>query len=200
MVVSFRNHGASSSDVEKISSRILKITVVLLITFVLFFVFSCVFALNVEALKKAEIENISVLALLGDTVNKPFLKNFGPAISLIALTTSFFGVALGFRSSSLELISGFFKPNKTVKTRIKSETIIYSSAIVSLWLITLTNINIIDLFGELIAPLNSLFLYFVPVIIVFKHSIFKQYRTTGSILIFISGVVLVISYFIGKII
>ena len=200
MVISFRNSDAPASEVEKRSSRVLKITVIFLMTFVLFFVFSCVFALDVEELKKASAENISILALLGDTQNNPFLKYFDTAISLIALTTSFFGVALGFRSSGLELISGFFKTKQTGETSIKSEVIFYSFATVSLWLITITNINIIDLFGEIIAPLNSLFLYFIPVIIVFKQTIFKQYRTTGTVLIFISGVVLVISYFVGKMI
>jgi serine transporter len=200
MVMSLRNKDASTSEVGKRYSRILKVTVVLLMTFILFFVFSCVFALDVEELKKADAENVSVLELLGDTVSNSFLRYFGPAISIIALTTSFFGVALGLRSSGLELISGFFKTKQAVKTRFKSEVIFYSVAIVSLWLITLSDINIINLFGELIAPLNSLFLYFVPVIIVFKQPIFKQYRTTGSVLIFVSGVVLVISYFIGKMI
>ncbi|OQX76610.1 MAG: hypothetical protein B6D64_09565 [Bacteroidetes bacterium 4484_276] len=98
------------------------------------------------------------------------------------------------------MISGFFKTKQTGETSIKSEVIFYSFATVSLWLITITNINIIDLFGEIIAPLNSLFLYFIPVIIVFKQTIFKQYRTTGTVLIFISGIVLVISYFVGKMI
>jgi len=200
MVVSFRNENESNSEVGKRSSRVLKITVIMLMTFVLLFVFSCVFALNVDALKEADIKNISVLALLGETVNKPFLKDFGPAISLIALTTSFFGVALGFRDSSLELIKGFFKIKTARKTLIRSEIIFYVFTIVSLWVITIMNINIIDLFGEFIAPLNSLFLYFVPVIIVYKHPVFKPYRTIGAVLIFVSGIVLVFSYFIGKLI
>ncbi len=198
MVISFREKGGSSEEVGKKSSGVLKITVVLLLAFVLLFVFSCVFALNVEDLKKANLENITVLALLGDISNKPFLKDFGPAISLLALTTSFFGVALGLRSSSLELFSSFFVATKSVK--VKSEIIFYSVSIISLWLITITNVNIIALFGELIAPLNSLFLYFIPVLIVYKHPVFKPLRTSGSILIFISGLVLVLSYFIGKMI
>ncbi len=198
MVISFRSQGASTSEVEKRSSGILKITVILLIVFVLFFVFSCIFALDSATLKKAEIANISVLELLGDTVNKPVLKNLGPAISLIALTTSFFGVGLGFRSSSLELISGLLKTKQVDKKRAVSEWIFYPISIALLWLITLSNVNIIKLFGELIAPLNSLFLYFVPVIIVFKQPAFKKYRTTGTIFIFLSGVVLILSYFIGR--
>jgi serine transporter len=200
MVVSFRNHGASKSEVDKRSSGVLKITVILLIVFVLFFVFSCIFALDPAALKTAENENISVLELLGDTVNKPILKNLGPAISLIALTTSFFGVALGFRSSSIELISGFLNTKHTDRKRAISEWIFYPTSIALLWFITLSNVNIITLFGELIAPFNSLFLYFIPVIIVFKQPAFKQYRTTSSVLIFLSGVILILSYYIGRII
>lgn len=200
MVVSYRNKSVSTPEVNTTSSRILKVTVILLMTFVLFFVFSCVFALNASELKKADMENITVLALLDNSVNKPFLRYFGPAISIIALTTSFFGVALGLRDSGLELISGFFKTKKAKKTRTWSEVIFYGFAIVSLWLITITDLNIIDLFGELLAPLNALFLYFIPAIIVFKHPVFKQYRTIGTVFIFISGVVLLISYFLGKII
>lgn len=200
MVLQFRQEEQKADDVLKRSDGILKATVLLLMTFVLLFVFSCIFAIDPAALAHANEENITVLALLGEESDNPFLGIFAPAISLIALTTSFFGVALGFRESSLELILEFFRTKTSKTARTVSEIIFYTFTLLSLWWITTLNVNIIDLFGEFVAPLNSLFLYIIPVIIIFKIPVFKPFRTSMSIFVFIAGILLVVSYFLGKLI
>jgi serine transporter len=199
MIIRFRVESLNEGDVQKRSNGILKAAVILLMTFVLLFVLSCLLALDPVALERANQENISVLALLGENSKNPFLDEFGPAISLIALTTSFFGVALGFRESSLELINEFVKSNNSKKSNHVSEIVFYAFSVISLWLITILNINIIDLFGELIAPLNSVFLYIVPVVIIYKIHSFRTYRKPMAIVVFVSGIFLVVSYFLGKI-
>lgn len=200
MIENLRSNNDTTNMVQKRYTWILKMTVFLLLAFILLFVFSCIFSLKPKDLEYAHRANISVLALLGDVVNKPFLKNFGPAISFLALTTSFFGVALGLRESGLELLRSLFRNKESKVVRDNSEFIFYTIAIIILWTVTLGNFNIIELFSELIAPLNSIFLFFIPVIIVFKHAHFKQNRNIGNILIFISGIVLIISYYIGEMI
>ncbi len=200
MVISFREQNSARSDIESRYQKIIKKGISILMVFILFFVVSCLFSIDHKAALHASHENMSILTLLGESKGKPFLSKFGPFVSITALTTSFFGVALGYKESSMELISVFFHNKDTKKTGTVSEIIFFSFSIITLWIITILNFNIIDLFGELIAPLTALFLYFVPVIIIQKTHHFSQYRGIGNILIFLSGIILILSYFIGKMI
>ncbi len=200
MLADLRSKSITPDIVQKRYSGIIKTTVNLLLLFILLFVFSCIFSLKPDELKYAHQENITVMALLGEVGNKPFLKEFGPAISFFALTTSFFGVALGLEESSLELLRSSFKNRDSRKAVNISELIFYPITILILYLTTSANLNVIELFSELIAPFISMYLFFIPVIIIFRHVAFKEYRSFGKVLIFVSGVLLFVSYYIGKLI
>jgi serine transporter len=198
MVVSFREHSKTTEELEQRSAKVLKNTTAILMIFVLLFVYSCIFALSAEEMKIADAKNISVLALLGSVADKPFLKEFGPVISIIALTTSFFGTALGLRSSTIELFKRFFKDRRSKKALRVSEIIFYSFSLLFLWMIAILNMNIIKLIGMIIAPLVALILYFIPIIILFRIPQFKPYRNVGSVVIFIAGVLFFAAFYVGK--
>jgi len=198
MVAHFQKKSNSPEELEYRYSRIIKYTSIIILTFVLFFVFSCIFAISADQLKTADAKNISVLALLGSLGDKAFLREFGPIISIIALTTSFFGVALGIRNSSLEILTSLFKDKHSRKAKKISEIIFYSFLTIFLWIITISNINIIKLTGEIITPMISIILYFVPVYIVFQIERFKKYRTVGNIMIFVAGLIFFVSFYLGK--
>ncbi len=81
------------------SEQILKRTSVMLISFVLFFVFSCVLSLTPEQLTEAKMQNVSVLSYLANVNDSPFIVALGPIIAFIAITSSFLGHFLGARES-----------------------------------------------------------------------------------------------------
>ncbi len=198
MIASFKKQGTTGSELEKRYSGILKSSTIITMIIVLLFIFSSILAMSVDNMQMADSKNISVLALLGTLSDNTFLKEFGPIISIIALVTSVFGIALGIYNSCIEIISGLFKDKNSRKTKTISEVIFYSFSIPFLWLTTISNMNIIILTGEIITPLISIILYFIPVYIIFKLPAFKQYRTVGNILIFMAGVLFFVSFYLGR--
>ncbi len=87
------------------SEAILKRTSLLLITFVLLFVFSCVLSLTGEQMAAAKAANVSVLSYLANITDNSFIATLGPLVAFIAIMSSFLGHFLGARESFTGLVT-----------------------------------------------------------------------------------------------
>ncbi|TYT75935.1 aromatic amino acid transport family protein [Desulfobotulus mexicanus] len=117
MIRSFRGHDGWIKDdtLLKLQTIVLK-TSVLLLFFVLFFVYSCLFSLKPEEFAFAIAENLNALTILSfkDGIS-PILVNIGVIVGIAALATSFIGVFFAVKESGAEILKKalpFFKKDE----------------------------------------------------------------------------------------
>ena len=200
MVIAYRQSydadGTSSNRLNKIAFH----STWILLLFVLFFVFSCILALPSNDFEFALKENINCLTLISIKLKDTGpLSRMGTLIGLAALTTSFIGVFFAVRESAHHIvltISRSLLKRKISKNKI--DNFVLAFLLICLWGLTITNLSVVAMFSALVAPLVSIFLYILPIVIFFIKPNLKPYRTLTNIMIFCIGVLLLFSFGLGK--
>jgi len=62
----------------------------------------------------------------------------------------------------------------------------------------MADFSVLDIFGGFVAPLSAIFLFILPVIILYKINVLKGYVKMQENLVFVVGILLLFSYFLGK--
>lgn len=163
-----RHYGQQASGKSEL---ILKRTSIMLISFVLLFVFSCVLSLSPQQLAEAKAQNVSVLSYLANIHDNPFIVLLGPFIAFIAITSSFLGHFLGARESFNGLVSKHTKLSE--KSTDKLGIVLM---IICIWFAAVMNPSILGMMEALSGPVIAMILFVMPVIAIYKVPAMKQYR------------------------
>ncbi|KHT64747.1 serine/threonine protein kinase [Photobacterium gaetbulicola] len=153
------------------SEQILKRTSVMLISFVLFFVFSCVLSLSPEQLQQAKAQNVSVLSYLANVHDSPFIVSLGPVIAFIAISSSFLGHFMGARESLNGMLQ---KQTKMAPATIDRLGIVFM--FFAIWLAAIMNPSILGMMEALSGPVIALILFVMPMLAVYKVDALKAHR------------------------
>ena len=207
MVSAYRQSTQSSQDeASRTLGRLALKTSALLMLFVLFFVFSCLLALAPEEFARAEAENLNCLAILSakDGIPKT-LALIAPLIGLAALLTSFVGVFLAVRESAHQIVGQVLSriachsawAAQFMESRKGIDSFVLFSLFSSLWILTLANPSVMELFGLLITPLVAIFLFILPVAILVKINGFTVLKNPSHVFVLLTGVVVLFSYKLG---
>ncbi len=155
-------------------NRTLKVTTGLLVTFVMFFVFSCVLSLSPENLSKAKEQNISVLSYLANHFDNPVIAYFGPLIAFLAISTSFFGHYLGAREGLNGLL---LKARPGLPTRsVGRERCIALFFFVTLWVTAILNPSVLNLIEKLSGPVIAMILFIMPMVAIARVPAMHRYK------------------------
>lgn len=163
------------------SEAILKRTSLLLITFVLLYVFSCVLSLTGEQMTADKAANVSVLSYLANITDNAFIATLGPVVAFIAITSSFLGHFLGARESFTGLVTK--QSNLNAKIADKIGVFIMFLAI---WFCAVKNPSILDMMDQLSGPVIAMILFTIPMIAVYKVPALNKYRNRLSTLFILS--------------
>ncbi|MGF1873459.1 MULTISPECIES: aromatic amino acid transport family protein [Photobacterium] len=153
------------------TEQILKRTSVMLISFVLFFVFSCVLSLSSEQLLEAKMQNVSVLSYLANVHDSQFIVALGPLIAFIAISSSFLGHFLGARES----LNGLLQK----QTRFSDKNMDRLGIIVMffcIWGAAVLNPSILGMMEAFSGPIIAMILFVMPMVAVYKIEALKRYR------------------------
>lgn len=207
MVAAYRKSTESSTgDAQRRLGRTLMKTTILLMIFVLFFVFSCLLSLAPEEFERAEAENLNCLAILSCKAEIPAtLADIAPLVGLAALLTSFVGVFFAVRESAHQIVRQILSriarhsawAAQCLERRKKIDACILFFLFSSLWILTLANPSVMELFGLLITPLVGIFLFILPVAILIKTNGFTILKKPIHAVVLISGIFILFSYKIG---
>lgn len=153
---------------EKIISR----AALLMVSVVMFFAFSCLFALSPENMAEAKAQNIPVLSYLanhfgsmsgGSTALAKTLEYAAPIIALVAIFKSFFGHYLGTLEGMNGLIVRFgYNGDRTKISENKLNSMSMIVIMGSTWLVAYVNPNILDLIEAMGAPIIACLLCLLP--------------------------------------
>ncbi|MBZ6066058.1 HAAAP family serine/threonine permease [Aeromonas schubertii] len=144
------------------SRQILLRTSLMLVSFVLFFVFSCVLALSPEQLAAAKAQNVSVLSYLANVTDNPVIVTLGPVIAFIAITSSFLGHFLGARASLQNLLA------RQGLSSERADKVGIVFMFFAIWGAAVVNPSILGLMEVLSGPVIAMILFIMPVIAIYK--------------------------------
>ncbi|XKM14394.1 threonine/serine transporter TdcC [Orbaceae bacterium ac157xtp] len=175
--------------VEEKSSKIISRAALLMVCVVMFFAFSCLFALSPANMAEAKAMNVPVLSYLaghfsvegGNSTLATFLEYAAPIIALVAVFKSFFGHYLGTLEGLNGLIVRFaYKGNRNQISENKLNT--YSMIIImaSTWLVAYLNPNILDLIESMGAPIIACLLCLLPMYAVHKLPVLARFKGKPS--------------------
>lgn len=168
-----------------------------LMIFLLLFVVSFMLAIPKTDFVDAAHNNISALALLGNLYKGSWLGDLGPVISVVALLTSFLGIFIGYRESILSLVSCRQQEGKAQITAARYENLLYALTFVILWILAIANVPVMAILGDLVAPLGAIFLLLVPAGVVLFIVDFRADRGPGAGFVLVSGILVLVAYFVG---
>ena len=207
MLAAFRvSREANENNGPQCLNRVVLKTTALLLIFVLLFVFSCLLSLSPEAFKEAATTNLNCLALLSSKEGiSPIIAKIGPIIGLAALVTSFMGVFFAVQESAIQLVERFLAlvvqrgkracPSSQRNKRLNIFVLL--SLFVSLWILSLFNPSIMDLFGLILSPLVAIFLLILPSVVLIRTHGFTVLRKPSISFVLLTGILILFSFKLG---
>ncbi|GAA3072685.1 aromatic amino acid transport family protein [Actinocorallia glomerata] len=194
--VSLRQRYGTGS-VRKASS-VLRVTTLLLVVFTMGFVWSCVLALGPEGLQEARDANLPVLAHLANVMDMPIIAWLGPAVSIAAIGSSFFGHWLGAAEGAKGIVRGM--ADRT-GDRIGDRPLTIGVSvflILTTWLAGVLNPSILSLIESLAGPVIAAVLYLMPMYAIHRVPALARFRgRVSNVFVVVAGVVAVSGILLG---
>lgn len=176
---------------EREVSKVELVTAVLLVTFTMFFVWSCALALGADGLDAAREANVPVLSYLANETDAPFMAWISPIIAIIAIITSYFGHLLGTEEGTAYLLRSI-APN--FASRFSTSTLRWAVIIfvlVTAVLVAVLNPSILDMISVVGGIFVAFLVYIMPVLLFAKATAFKHYaRRPDTIFVCVVGLVI----------
>ena len=183
-MVSYHGKGAVRS-----ASKVLAVTSIMLVTFTMFFVWSCVLSLGADGLAEARAANLPVLSYLANVHGAPIIAYLGPIIAIAAIFSSFFGHYLGAAEGAMGIVRSMVPggENLPVKT-LKAGVAVF--IFLTTWLAAILNPNILSLIESLAGPVIAAILYIMPVVAFYTVPALQRFRGRASnVFVVIAGLV-----------
>lgn len=156
-------------DADKKCSWILKYSHLMMVTTVMFFVFSCVLSLSPQDLILAKQQNISILSYLANHFRTPVMAYIAPLIAFIAISKSFLGHYLG----ASEGLQGLFIKKTNPK---KLNYFIEIFMILTCWIAATLNPSILGMIETLGGPVIASILFVMPMYAIRKIPAMQKFR------------------------
>lgn len=201
---SYRKKYSSKAVYTKKINRILGTNIVLLAAVILPFVFSCVLSMTPSDIERAVQKNIPALISISAAGYISWMPYVIAGITLLAITSSFFGVYIG----SLEGATGI--ASYTMKNIIKRPDFKLSKRKVKLthlflllicWITATLDFSVINIIQTLVAPVLAILLFIMPVYAIYQLEELKHYRSPiADSFTFIFGLLVITGFIISFII
>lgn len=176
---------------EKHVSKIELITVIMLVSFTMFFVWSCALALGADGLEAAREQNIPVLSYLANETHAPFLAVLSPIVALCAIASSYFGHVMGAEEGTTYLVRAV-APNLAERTSPKAMRWgIYVFVFVTTVAAAIANPSILDLISVVGGVFITFLVYIVPMLLFRNAKDFHRFANKPeTIIVFGLGVII----------
>lgn len=162
---------------ERKTSKILFATSSMLLVFVMFFVLSCVLALNVEELAQARAQNIPILSFFANKFENPWIVYSSPIIAFLAISSSFFGHYFGAREGAYGIVRktckllGDKEPDLKL-IRLFCGVLMY----IVMLLVAFYNPSVLGFIENLGGPIIAAILFIMPIVAIYTVSKLKKFQ------------------------
>ena len=174
------------------TESVLKWTSLLLVFFVMFFVYSCVFALTPEQLQQAKAQNISILSVFVQPDAYPFMAYLAPFVAIVAIVSSFFGHYLGAREGLNAILLKCVAPKRRVLVQRHVRVCTTLFLFLTLWAVAVINPSILGLIESFVGPVIACILFLLPMYAISKVPALKKYKgALSNFFVILAGLMVV---------
>jgi serine transporter len=193
VVAQQQEYGANA---VKKGEQIEKYAALMMVVVVLFFVFSCVFALSPADLFAAKTQNISILSYIGNKFQNPLVAWLAPAVAFVAMSKSFLGHYLGAREGLNGLIAQQLDGNgKSLNKKLINRGIM-AFMFLTIWGVATINPSILGMIESLCGPIIAAMLFVMPMYAIRKVPALRKYANQPSnVLVMFLGAVAISAIF-----
>ncbi|BAJ00673.1 serine/threonine transporter [Shewanella violacea] len=190
-----REHG---KDASKKADVILRNTSMMLVSFVMLFVFSCVLSLSPEQLAESKAQNLPILSYLANVHSSDFVSYFGPIIAVIAIVSSFFGHYMGATEGIKGIINKQLRSSNKQVSEKKIDRFILVFMFITIWGVSIINPSILGMIEALGGPVIAAILYLMPMYAIYKVPALKAYRgRISNIFVVVAGLLAMTAILFG---
>ena len=178
--------------------KIMKVAYLVICLSVLFFVFSCLLSIPPSYINTAKEEGVTILSALSMMPNSPgWLSISGIIVAVVAMSKSFLGTYFGVIEGATEVVKTSLHQVGVKKSRAfnRALSIMLVSAIT--FIVCCINPNAISMIYAISGPLIAMILFIMPTLSTYLIPALKPYRSIGSLITLIVGLMCVSVMFLG---
>ena len=178
--------------------KIMKVAYLVICLSVLFFVFSCLLSIPPSYINTAKEEGVTILSALSMMPDSPgWLSISGIIVAVVAMATSFLGTYFGVIEGASEMVKASLNQVGVRKSRSfnRGLSIMLVSAVT--FIVCCINPNAISMIYAISGPLIAMILFIMPTLSTYLIPALKPYRSIGSLITLIVGLMCVSVMFLG---
>lgn len=178
--------------------KIMKVAYLVICLSVLFFVFSCLLSIPPSYITTAKEEGVTILSALSMMPNSPgWLSISGIIVAVVAMSKSFLGTYFGVIEGASEMVKASLNQVGVRKSRSfnRGLSILLVSAVT--FIVCCINPNAISMIYAISGPLIAMILFIMPTLSTYLLPALKPYRSIGSLITLIVGLMCVSVMFLG---
>ena len=178
--------------------KIMKVAYLVICLSVLFFVFSCLLSIPPSYINTAKEEGVTILSALSMMPNSPgWLSISGIIVAVVAMSKSFLGTYFGVIEGASEMVKASLNQVGVRKSRSfnRGLSILLVSAVT--FIVCCINPNAISMIYAISGPLIAMILFIMPTLSTYLIPALKPYRSIGSLITLIVGLMCVSVMFLG---
>ncbi|HGF0768213.1 TPA: amino acid permease [Kluyvera georgiana] len=178
--------------------KIMKVAYLVICLSVLFFVFSCLLSIPPSYINTAKEEGVTILSALSMMPDSPgWLSISGIIVAVVAMSKSFLGTYFGVIEGASEMVKASLNQVGVRKSRSfnRGLSILLVSAVT--FIVCCINPNAISMIYAISGPLIAMILFIMPTLSTYLIPALKPYRSIGSLITLIVGLMCVSVMFLG---
>lgn len=178
--------------------KIMKVAYLVICLSVLFFVFSCLLSIPPSYITTAKEEGVTILSALSMMPNSPgWLSISGIIVAVVAMSKSFLGTYFGVIEGASEMVKASLNQVGVRKSCSfnRGLSILLVSAVT--FIVCCINPNAISMIYAISGPLIAMILFIMPTLSTYLLPALKPYRSIGSLITLIVGLMCVSVMFLG---
>lgn len=178
--------------------KIMKVAYLIICLSVLFFVFSCLLSIPPSYIVTAKEEGVTILSALSMMPSSPaWLGISGIIVAIVAMSKSFLGTYFGVIEGATEIVKSSLNQVGIKKSRAFNRAISIMGVSLITFAVCCINPNAISMIYAISGPLIAMILFIMPTLSTYLIPSLKPYRSIGSLLTLVVGVLCVSVMFVG---
>lgn len=178
--------------------KIMKVAYLIICLSVLFFVFSCLMSIPPSYINAAKNEGVTILSALSMVPNSPsWLSISGIIVAVVAMSKSFLGTYFGVIEGASEMVKATLNQVGVRKSRSFNRGLSILLVSTLTFIVCCINPNAISMIYAISGPLIAMILFIMPTLSTYLIPALKPYRSIGSLITLIVGLMCVSVMFLG---
>ncbi|MCE9891290.1 amino acid permease [Kluyvera intermedia] len=176
----------------------MKVAYLIICLSVLFFVFSCLMSIPPSYINAAKNEGVTILSALSMVPNSPsWLSISGIIVAVVAMSKSFLGTYFGVIEGASEMVKATLNQVGVRKSRSFNRGLSILLVSTLTFIVCCINPNAISMIYAISGPLIAMILFIMPTLSTYLIPALKPYRSIGSLITLIVGLMCVSVMFLG---